>query len=123
MIDTIIPIDILPQGGNSFAGQAGLTIRSMSGSKIYPRFSLRSVEATNSKFFCAASDNELGLFYNASFCVDHYSNVIVSSAELKSKEPLVVDWFSAPVIPIDDYTSELVEFSGRWIGELQTTQV
>ena len=123
MIDTVIPIDILPQGGNSFAGQAGLAIRSMSGSKIYPRFSLRSVEATNSKFFCAASDNELGLFYNASFCVDHYSNVIVSSAELKSKEPLVVDWFSAPVIPIDDYTSELVEFSGRWIGELQTTQV
>ena len=36
---------------------------------------------------------------------------------------MVADWFSAPVIPIDDYTSELVEFSGRWIGELQTTQV
>ena len=119
MIDAVIPIDIFPQGGDSFAGQAGLKIRSKTGIKIYPNFRLCSVEATNSKFSCVVSDDKLGLIYNARFWVDVYSDLIVSSADLKSQDPIIVDWFSAPVLPIDDFAFELVEFSGRWTKELQ----
>ena len=94
MIDAVIPIDIFPQGGDSFAGQAGLKIRSKTGIKLYPNFRLCGVEVTNSKFSCVVSDDKLGLIYNASFWVDVYSDLIVSSADLKSQDPIIVDWFS-----------------------------
>ena len=123
MIDAVIPIDIFPQCGDSFAGHAGLKIRSKTGIKLYPKFRLCSVEATNSKFSCVVSDDKLGLVYNASLWADVYSDVIVSSAELKCKGPVIVDWFSAPVVPIDDFALELVEFSGRWTKELQMNHV
>ena len=85
MIDAVIPIDIFPQNGDSFAGQAGLKIRSKTGIKVYPNFRLCGVEANNSKFSCVVSDDTLGLIYNASFWVDDYSDLIVSSADLRAR--------------------------------------
>lgn len=56
------------------------------------------------------------LTYSAEITLD---NVLTLMAVIESAAPIRLDWLAAPVLPVPDAQSDLIEFSGRWNGEFR----
>lgn len=112
MIDRLPDVSLCPEAGQSFQGQAGL-VAYRDGQSLYPRFSL--IEADGARFECR--DEALDLTISFEFVVE--GDVIAAQTTLESEAEISVHHLAAPVMPGPQYGEEILDFSGRWIGEFK----
>lgn len=114
MLDELAPITLCPLGDGVFQGQPGLRLRDASGGEIVPRFGPARITAQPGALLVEAQDEGRGLTYRARLALD---GVLELSATLDSRQAVRVDWFAAPVLALPGEQAELIELSGRWVGE------
>ena len=112
MIDRLPDVSLCPEAGQSFQGQAGLVVY-RDGAALYPRFVL--TEADGTRFVCR--DDTLGLTITFAFVVE--GDVIAAQTTLGSDAEITVHHLAAPVMPGPQFGEEILDFSGRWVGEFQ----
>jgi len=119
MLDANPPLSICPEASRSFPGQPGMALRGGDGTLLSPRFRLDAADEHENSLGFEAQDDRLGLIYNARFGVDAKTGLIMCEASLNAKEPIWLDWLSAPILPAPQYSDEMIDFSGRWCGEFE----
>ncbi|MFY0662263.1 MAG: alpha-galactosidase [Shimia sp.] len=112
MIDRLPDVSLCPEVGQGFQGQAGL-VAYRDGQPLYPRFKL--IEADGMRFACR--DEVLGLTISFEFSIE--GDVVAARTTLESEAEISVHHLAAPVMPGPQYGEEILDFSGRWIGEFQ----
>lgn len=112
MIDRLPDLSLCPEAGNSFQGQAGLVLYRGT-VPVYPRCKL--IDADGRRFVCR--DDADGVTLTFQFDVE--GGVIAASTLLETDEAVVVHHLAAPVVPGPEFGAEILDFSGRWIGEFQ----
>jgi len=110
MLDRLPPLSICPLPSQDWQGQPGLVI---AGADPKFRFARDSQEGARLTLQFEAED----LSYRATFTA-HPTGIITAEATLESKADITVHWLSAPVLP-GPQTGDILDFHGRWIGELQ----
>ncbi len=121
--DDIVYTSVLPVDGESYAGMPGLSIRNTAGQVLYPNFAYDSVRQTDANTHIIYTDDVHGLTYTLCISVHKHSNICTLQARLHSTTPVVVDWFSAPVLPAPIHADIMMDFSGRWCAEMQPNTV
>jgi alpha-galactosidase len=117
MLDQLAPLTICPVGDGWFQGQPALSIASDTGAPLVPAFAATRVARAGQALLVEARDVAQGLTYRARLALD---GVLELSASLEAATPIRVNWFAAPVLPVPGSHAELIEFSGKWNGELHT---
>ncbi|MFS4582411.1 alpha-galactosidase [Phaeobacter sp. C3_T13_0] len=112
MIDRLPPLSLCPETSMSFEGQPGL-IAYRDGAPLYPRFQLE--KADNGRFTCRDHDLGLVLFFD----LEALGETIAATTTLVSDKEITLHHLAAPVLPGPQMAQEIVDFSGRWIGEFQ----
>jgi alpha-galactosidase len=107
MLDSLAALTICPVADGHFMGQPGLV------ASVLPRFTA-TVMMGDGRISVSARDDINGLAYGAEFVLD---GVLTARAWLESDHPIRVDWFAAPVLPVATGQDEIIELSGRWVGE------
>lgn len=123
MLDTVPPLTICPVAGDSFSGHAGLSLRNAQGVRILPVFSDLTLDGSENLLQFTAKDTENRLTYIATFEADTETGLITAQAKLESTSPVIVEHFSAPVLPAPQNAVEMIDFSGKWIGEMQENTI
>lgn len=118
MLDAAPELSICPEASQTFPGQNGMIIRSNAGTLMTPRFRAHDAQVTDAAIVLAYKDDTNGLTYTAQFKA--VGDVFELSARLVSDDPIHLQWLSAPVVPAPQNARDMIEFSGRWIGEFQT---
>ncbi|PHP26402.1 alpha-galactosidase [Limimaricola cinnabarinus] len=119
MLDANPALSICPEADRGFPGQPGLALRDAEGRVLRPRLRLLEVEAGENALTVKAGDDEIGLRYVARFAIDAETHVLTLSAEIESDAPVMLDWLAAPVLPAPQLSDEMIDVSGRWIGEFR----
>lgn len=119
MMDGIPDLSICPEARRSFPGQPGMVLRAGDGTPLAPRLVHVSDARDGDVIRLTYGDADLGLTYVATFRLHATSGVIEASASLHSEVPIRVEWLAAPVLPAPQLSDEMIDFSGRWIGEFQ----
>ncbi|KUP94888.1 alpha-galactosidase [Tritonibacter horizontis] len=112
MIDQLPPLSLCPETSRSFEGQPGMVVY-RDGAQLYPRFRLE--EANGNTFTCRDHDQRLTLIFD----VQVLGETIVAGTTLISDDEVTLHHLAAPVLPGPQMGQEIVDFSGRWIGEFQ----
>ncbi|WP_294227770.1 alpha-galactosidase [uncultured Shimia sp.] len=112
MMDQLPDVSLCPEAGQCFQGQSGL-VAYRDGQSVYPRFAL--VEGDGARFVCR--DEALGLEITFEFTVE--GDVIAARTALEADAEITVHHLAAPVVPGPQFGAEILDFSGRWIGEFQ----
>ncbi|MEC8293076.1 MAG: alpha-galactosidase, partial [Pseudomonadota bacterium] len=112
MMDEIAPITLCPLARDSFAGQPGL-VACRDGVELHSKLQLTASDATG----VVVSDPDLGLSLRFEFTV--VDQVISARTILEAEAPITLHWLAAPVMPGPQLAEEMIDFSGRWIGEFQ----
>ncbi|WP_054003612.1 alpha-galactosidase [Shimia sp. SK013] len=112
MIDSLPELSLCPEEGDSFQGQPGIKAY-RDGAPMYPRFAF--VSGNGGEFVCR--DAELGLTLTFRFEVQ--GAVIAASTSLTSDREITLHHLAAPAMPGPQFADEILDFSGRWIGEFQ----
>lgn len=119
MLDSVPALSICPNSEDAFIGQAGLIARSRDHEILAPRFrftnDIHSENSLTLHFFC----EETSLTYEADFSIDPETQMLTTKARLSSDEPILVEWFAAPVFPASQAADHMLDFSGRWCREFQ----
>ncbi|NBZ87727.1 alpha-galactosidase [Stagnihabitans tardus] len=108
MLDSLAPLTLCPLGDGHFMGQPGFA------GSVLPRWTA-SVEVRGQTLAISATDAAQGLRYAAELTLN---GVLTAWARVESDQPIRVDWLSAPVLPVAPGQDEILELSGRWVGEL-----
>ena len=116
MLDVLAPLTICPLGDGTYQGQPALRMTDTSGAEVVPRFGPATVAVSDGRAVVTARDPDLGLIYTANIALD---GVLEMSAQLTSDAPMRLQWLSAPVLSIPGNHHEVIEFSGKWLGEFQ----
>ena len=118
MLDALPPLSICPEAASGFMGQPGLVLASEDGSPLAPRFGGLEVSGDHSGLRFAARDDALGLTYGAEIETTP-SGLLALRAWLKAEVRVRLRWLAAPVLPGPELADEIVEVSGRWLGEFR----
>jgi len=119
MLDANPPLSICPEADRGFPGQPGLNLRDAGGRVLRPRLRLSGVEEGRDALTVTCEDADAGLRHVARFAIDPDTHVLTLSSEIDSDAPIIVDWLAAPVLPAPQLSDEMIDVSGRWIGEFQ----
>ncbi|MBT0957790.1 alpha-galactosidase [Alphaproteobacteria bacterium KMM 3653] len=122
MLDANPDLSLCPEAAQSFPGQPGLILRDGAGVPLLPQFRFAG-EEKGAGLVLRFADAGNGLRYTARFAIDPDSHVITCSAELEAEDAVHLQWFAAPVMPGPQQGTEMIDFSGRWIGEFQMNHV
>jgi alpha-galactosidase len=119
MLDAHPPLSLCPEGGRAFPGQPGLLLRDAGGRVLHPRFAFEAAEEEAASLRLVSRDAALGLEHVAEIALDPVTGMLTLRARLRSEAPVILEWFAAPVLPGLAEAREMLDFSGRWIGEFQ----
>lgn len=114
MIDALPGLTLCPLARDSFPGQAGL-IAYRDGAMLHP--SLRLFAADDRHITVRDEAQGIGLLFSFEVAGD----VISARTVLESDTPITLHWLAAPVMP-GPQTGEILDFTGRWIGEFQSVR-
>ena len=117
-IDTVVRTSILPLDEEGFLGQRGLSARTLAGDSIRPKFQLLDITGTDTQTQFIYRDEHLGITYGAVFATEPTTHMLTLSAYLESDTDIIVDWLSAPVLPCSRQGDTIMDFTGRWCGEM-----
>ena len=123
MLDANPDMSICPEAHHTFPGQPGIRLRNAQGQSIHPCFKYVTAEEHLNQLSLTYSDAVLGLIYKAHFAMNLDTGLMSIWAELSSEMPVHMQWLAAPVLPAPHHSDEMLDFSGRWIGEFQMNRV
>ncbi len=113
-------ISVSPSIASGFSGQPGFAGH-VAGDAWCPMFVANRLDwASPFHIVIHCSDTGSGLSLSHHFSMDALSDVLTVWSELSCDEVcsgFVVDRLSAPIIPLDGRTHQIMTFSGRWSGE------
>lgn len=121
MLDENPDLSICPETARSFPGQPGLVVRGRRGELLLPRFRFEREERSEDggRLILVFAEASTGLAYTARFTADRTTGVMIVQASLEAERPVRLTWLSAPVLPAPQLADEMIDFSGRWCGELR----
>ena len=119
MLDENPSLSICPEASGTFPGQPGLQVAESDGTPILPRFAFVAADSDEQALILTFLDQSLALTYEAEFAVDPHTGVISTRARISADRPLRLNWLAAPVFPAPQSGEEMIDFSGRWIGEFR----
>ncbi|TPW27409.1 alpha-galactosidase [Pararhizobium mangrovi] len=126
VLDQIGSLSVCPEEGRGFQGQTGIDARDTEGRPLLTQFVLaESAVARSDALVVEAFDEKYGLTYRATFAIAVDGGVIEGEAELVNRgtRDIHVDWLAAPVLPLPETASHLLEFAGRWTREFALSRV
>ncbi len=117
MLDANAPLSLCPEAAWSFPGQPGLEVAEADGRPISARFALAEAEQAPGllRFTAMAA----GLRLTHEIAADPASGQFVLRSVLIADRPVRLHWLAAPVLPAPQLATEMIDVSGRWIGEFQ----
>ncbi|MGR3570704.1 alpha-galactosidase [Brevirhabdus sp.] len=119
MLDRVPELSICPEESRTFPAEPGLIARDGAARPLRPAFRFVREERRPGRLTLAFRDAALGLGYRAHFALDGDTGLVAARAAVDSDRPIMVHWLAAPVFPGPQLADEMLEFSGRWIGEFQ----
>ena len=121
MLDENPNLSICPEAARSFPGQPGLVVRGDGGELLLPslRFVREEWNEDGGRLTLVFTAASAGLAYTARFATDRATGVMTVQASLEAQRPVHLTWLSAPVLPAPSLADEMIDFSGRWCGELR----
>jgi alpha-galactosidase len=90
---------------------------------LHPKFRFLSAEESTNNLVLTYQDTALSITYEANFALTPQTGLIATWARLTSTKPIWLQWLAAPVFPAPQNSSEMLDISGRWIGEFQINTV
>ena len=125
MLDENPDLSICPEAARSFPGQPGLVVRDGDGTPFLPSFTYEREEVgrDGGGLLLVHRDGSRGLTHCARFDTDPKTGVMTLRATLKAERPVYLSWLAAPVLPAPPLADEMIDFSGRWCGELRTNVI
>jgi alpha-galactosidase len=117
MLDVNPDLSICPEAARSFPGQPGLIVQNQAGVQLVPKLQFKAAEVGENSLALMYEDAEHQLTYRAEFAVDPETHIITTAAEIKSAQPMHLQWLAAPVLPGPQLSDEMIDFAGRWCGE------
>lgn len=123
MLDANPPISLCPEASQTFPGQPGLMVQDATGAPMLPRFRYASDQASETAISLTYSDADLGLTLTFDLGIDTVTHMITAQTTLTSDAPVRIHWLAAPTLPAPQLADHLIDFSGRWIAEFQTTNI
>ena len=116
-LDAVEPLSVCPEAGRGFHGHPGLVLATAEGAPLWPRFRLTGADDADGLAF-EARDDALGLTYRAR--IEALPSGLVSlAAALESEAPVRLRWLAAPALPGPALADEMLDLSGRWLGEMR----
>jgi len=123
MLDANPALSLCPEADDSFPGQPGLVLADKNGAPIRSRFTFVEAEQTDGLALHYV-DDIAGLSVTFLFAGDAGTNVITAQTRLRSDEATDrLHWLAAPVLPAPQLADEMIDVSGRWIGEFQLNRI
>ena len=121
MLDESPDMSICPEAARSFPGQPGLVVRGAAGEPLAPSFRYVGEEsrADAGSLRLVYADRAHDLIYAARFDTDRATGIMTLRAVLEAGTAVRVAWLAAPVLPAPGLADEMIDFAGRWCGELQ----
>lgn len=123
MLDAVPEITLSPKITTTFQGQYGNVFRRLDGTNLFPEFSKTEVEVTDNKlvFLCNSANDHISMRFEIT--AHQSSDMLEMRTIVDSKEPIFIDWLSAPVLPAPQNSTNTIEISGRWCREFQMKEV
>jgi alpha-galactosidase len=118
MLDVLPPLSICPEASRSFPGQPGLDLVDAAGVPLRPRLRLTETVESDGALAFEARDDALGLAYRARIATTP-EGLLALSAAVESAAPVRLLWLAAPVLPGPQLADDILDFAGRWLGELR----
>ncbi len=122
MLDALAPVSLCPETSAGFHGQPGLVVSTADGSPLAPRFRLADVRVDAHGLTFVMADAALGLTCAARIATNG-SGLLELASTLEAEAPVRLGWLAAPVLPGPQLADEIIDVSGRWIGEFQLNRV
>ncbi len=124
VLDKIQPISVCPQWIDGFTGGQGAEIRDTDGVAATLRLRYDGEDPFEGGLDLRFADLDQGVLYTLTLRTYADSDVLALTATLTQSDGAGghIVWLSAPVIPTGPRVTEVIEFSGRWCGEFQSTR-
>ncbi|MFW2587010.1 alpha-galactosidase [Sagittula sp. SSi028] len=119
MLDANPDLSICPDARHTFPGQPGLVLHDQNGAQVLPDFRLSDAQQTDTALTLTYADPALGVRYTARFVVHAKTGILEAQSHLQCDHPMRLHWLAAPVMPAPQLADEMIDFTGRWIGEFQ----
>jgi len=120
MLDRLPALSLCPEAGRSFQGQAGLIVNEADGTPALPVFAFDRAEWSGASLNLVSRGEGLTLIHKVT---PRSTGVITLKTTLDADRPVRVAWLAAPVLPAPQSSVEMVDYSGRWVGEFQPNRV
>jgi alpha-galactosidase len=120
LLDQVPELSILPEQSANFSGQLGCKMRDINGNMLSSCFVFASYDVNSNSLTLTYNDKALGLTYTATINAYEENDVYALSAKLESKSPIIMEWFSAPVVEVSQTSKEMVDYGGYWSGEFRS---
>ncbi len=120
LLDQVPELSILPEQSANFSGQLGCKMRDINGNMLSSCFVFASDDVNSNSLTLTYNDKALGLTYTATINAYEENDVYALSAKLESKSPIIMEWFSAPVVEVSQTSKEMVDYGGYWSGEFRS---
>ena len=119
MLDGTVALTLCPEAERSFPGQPGMVLSEATGAPVWPRFRLAEVTTGDDALSFRCRDAALGLTLTLTLAMDRATCMLAARSRLEADRPMRLHWLAAPVLPAPQQAVEMLDLSGRWIGEFQ----
>ncbi|CUI44375.1 alpha-galactosidase [Cognatishimia activa] len=119
MMDANPELSICPEEARTFPGQVGLRLRDETGALLTTNFLFVKAEESPNALSLHFKDAVAEVRYVAEFAMHPQTHMIEARARIEAEQPVHLDWLAAPVFPASQQSEEIIDFTGRWIGEFQ----
>ncbi|MCY1706207.1 alpha-galactosidase [Pannonibacter sp. SL95] len=116
MLDRLPDLTLCPMPADDWQGQPGLVVSDAGGTPRAPRFRFDHAQPSANGLQLISRDADLTLTHEIR---TEPTGVLVLKSTLTSERPVRVTWLAAPVLPLPSGAQDSIDFSGRWIGEMQ----
>lgn len=116
MLDRLPDLTLCPLPAADWQGQPGLVLAEADGRPLSPR--LQFLHAEKQPGLIRLISGGDGLTLTHSFRT-HPTGVIALQTLLEADRPLRLHWLAAPVLPLPQGDAEIIDFTGKWLGEMQ----
>ena len=120
MLDHLPALTLCPESGRAFQGQPGLICTESDGTPLHPVFTFDRAEARAGHLALISTAPGLTLTHSITA---HATGVFTLRSTLHADRPIRAQWLAAPVLPAPQTAVEMIDVSGKWIGEFQLNTV
>ena len=122
MLDENPDLSLCPEASASFPGQPGLDIRCAVGTPVLPQFRFADTIRKDDRLYLNYRDADNRVSLKFMFQTDPETHIITAQTVLEADAPVHLNWLCAPALPAPQHSDEMIDFSGRWTSEFQTSR-